>query len=69
MQVTEYFGACAELEPAGKKQEEPVPVSSGVDVLTAIKTRQNILFFQPPIPQRKGETDRSGEKTWCGWHC
>lgn len=34
-----------ELEPAGQKQEEPVSVSSGMDVLTAIKTRQSIRKF------------------------
>jgi len=34
-----------ELEPAGKKQEEPVVVSSGMDVLAAIKTRQSIRKF------------------------
>lgn len=34
-----------ELEPDGKKPEEPVAVSSGMDVLTAIKTRQSIRKF------------------------
>ena len=34
-----------ELEPAGRKQEEPVAVSSGMDVLAAIKTRQSIRKF------------------------
>jgi len=34
-----------ELEPAGKKREEPVAVSSGMDVLAAIKTRQSIRKF------------------------
>lgn len=34
-----------ELEPAGQKPEEPVAVSSGMDVLTAIKTRQSIRKF------------------------
>lgn len=37
--------AAEELEPAGQKQEEPVSVSSGMDVLTAIKTRQSIRKF------------------------
>ena len=34
-----------ELEPAGQKQEAPAAVSSGMDVLTAIKTRQSIRKF------------------------
>ena len=34
-----------ELVSAGKKQEEPVVISSGMDVLTAIKTRQSIRKF------------------------
>lgn len=34
-----------DIEPVGRKQEEPVAVSSGMDVLTAIKTRQSIRKF------------------------
>lgn len=37
--------ALEDMEPAGNKQEEPASVSSGMDVLTAIKTRQSIRKF------------------------
>ena len=44
-----------ELEPAGKKREEPVAVSRGMDVLAAIKTRQSIRkFASRPVRGRYG---------------
>lgn len=37
--------SCEELEPDDRKQEEPAALSSRMDVMTAIKTRQSVRAF------------------------